>query len=79
MTPIEKFLDLLINIQIWSVVKLFILFALGLYLVFAYMVIREVNLMSRTIQGVFNLPIKIIAWLNLLLAVLVFIFSLVVL
>lgn len=79
MTPIEELFSKLMEIQIWSVVKVFVLIALGLYLVFAFMVIREVDLMNRTLQGVFNLPIKIIAWIHLIFAVFVFLLALIIL
>jgi hypothetical protein len=76
MTPIETLLYQLININIWFVVKILFLFALGLYLVFATIVIREVDLMNRTLTGVFNLPIKIIAWIHLALSILIFLVAL---
>jgi hypothetical protein len=75
MTPIEQFFDQLLNIQVWSVVKVFILLALALYIVFAVVVIRQVKLMNRTLKGVFNLPISLIAWLHLGLALFVFVLS----
>jgi hypothetical protein len=79
MTPIEVLFEQLITINIWLIVKLVVLFALGLYLVFAAMVIREVDLMNRTITGTFNLPIKIVAIIHLLLAILVFVLAVVIL
>ncbi|MFC1711008.1 DUF5657 family protein [Patescibacteria group bacterium] len=79
MTPIENIFNLVINIQIWSVVKILYLFALGIYLVFAIMVLREVDLMNRTLKGVFNLPIKLVAWIHLIFAVLVFLLALIIL
>lgn len=78
MTPIETIIFFLINnVSIWLVAKIFILFALILYLVFSIMVIKEVDLMNKTITGVYNLPIKLIAWLHLLLALSVFIVALI--
>jgi len=79
MTPIENFLQTIININIWTVVKVFILIGLGLYIIFSFIVLKEVNLMNKTLKGVFNLPIKIIAWLHLVLAISVFILALIVL
>ena len=79
MTPIEEILQLIININVWTVVKVFVLIALGLYIIFGFVIMREVNLMNKTLTGVFNLPIKIIAYLYLIFSVLVFILALIVL
>lgn len=74
---IEDIFDQLLNLSIWVVAKVFVLIALGLYIAFAVMVLREVSLMNRTLKGVFNLPITIIAWLHLVFALLIFVFALV--
>lgn len=81
MTPVEQFLDFILNFQlnIWSVVKILILFALAFYIVFAGLVIREVNLMTKTLKGIFDLPIKLIAILQLIFSILVFMLALVIL
>ena len=79
MTPIEEVLNYILTIQVWSVVKLAVLITLGLYLIFGLMIIREVDLMNKTIIGVFNLPIKIIAWLHFLFALFIFILAIIIL
>ncbi|OGD53449.1 hypothetical protein A3J78_00180 [Candidatus Beckwithbacteria bacterium RBG_13_35_6] len=79
MIPIEELLNKLLNVEIWSVVKVLFLLALGLYLLFALMIIKEVDLMSKTIKGVFNLPLKLIAFLHFCLSVAVFILAFVIL
>ena len=79
MMPIEGILQAIVNIDVWIVVKIFILIALGLYIIFGFIMVREVDLMNRTLKGVFNLPIKIIAWLHLIFAIGVFTLALVIL
>ena len=79
MTSIEEILQAIININVWIIVKAFVLIGLGLYIIFSFIVLREVNLMNRTLKGVFNLPIKIIACLYLIFSVLVFILALIIL
>lgn len=79
MITIEDIVASLFNLNIWSVIKIFILAALILYLIFSIIIIREVKLMNRTLKGVFNLPITIIAWLHFGLACLIFILALVIL
>lgn len=77
MTPIEELLINLINVDIWLVAKILVLVALGLYLLFALMIIKEVDLMNKTLKGIFNLPLRLIAILHFGLAVLVFIIALI--
>lgn len=79
MTPIEQILQNLVQISIWSVVKIFVLIALFLYIIFAFLVVREVDLMDKTVKDIFNLPLRIISLLHLLFAILVFILGLIVL
>jgi hypothetical protein len=79
MTPIEEFLAILININFWNIAKILVLLALSLYFLFALMIVREVNLMNRTLIGVFNLPVRIIAWLHLIFSLVVFSLALVIL
>lgn len=79
MTPIENFLNLLLGINVWIIVKIFILLGLGLYITFAFIVTREVDLMNRTLNGFFSLPIKIISWLHFLFSILIFLLALIVL
>jgi len=79
MTPIEEILQLIININIWTVVKIFVLIALGLYIIFSFIVVKEANLMNKTLKGVFNLPIKIISLIHLVFSILVFILAIIVL
>jgi hypothetical protein len=81
MMPIEKLFQALLNVDfnIWLGVKICVLLALGLYILFAFVVVRQADLMSKTLNGALNLPIKIIAWLLLFLTLAVFILALVVL
>lgn len=55
--------------QIWWVVKLFYLLGLLMYLIFAIVLVRQVGLMSRTLNGSIELPIKWLARLHLLVSV----------
>jgi hypothetical protein len=79
MTPIDTFINFILNIQILGIVKIGFLIAIGLYLIFSFMIVKEVELMNRTITGIFNLPVKIIAWFNFILAVLILIIAIIIL
>lgn len=58
------------------IVKLFYLLAIGLYGVFAFMMIRQVQQMTSTVRGVMNLPLQIMVWVHLLLVIGVFLITL---
>lgn len=75
----EQLLSIITNISMWSIVKIFVLLACLLYIAFAWVVIRQVALMSKALDGMINLPLKLIARGQLILAVIVFLVALVIL
>ncbi len=66
-------------LPVWGIAKILVLIALGIYLIFALVVIRQVGIMTKTLEVGFELPIKMIALVHLLFAVGVFILGLVIL
>lgn len=67
MTPFERLVEYLANFSFhlsWVLKGLF-LFGMLFYLAFGVIVIRQVGLMSKTLEGSLDLPIKIIAWIHL--------------
>jgi len=77
--PFEKFIDFLLSFSIWDLVKGVFCFTSLLYIFFSLVVVRQVGLMLKTLEVQFEWPIRILSWLNLFLAVFVFIASLLVL
>lgn len=75
----DNFIKAILNISIWAVAKILILFALVIYLIFAVVVIRQVNAMTKVISGQLNMPLKILSWLHLLLTILVILVCIVIL
>jgi hypothetical protein len=69
----------LTNIAIWPIVKIFFLFGLGLYIIFALVVVRQVQLMTKTIHMSFEIPVKFLVGVHFLFAVAVFLLALVIL
>ena len=61
---------------IWLLVKIAFLFAGLIYLVFAGVVVRQVYLMTTTLQVGFEMPIRALAWAHLFLAIGAFLFVL---
>ena len=72
MTPAENFIQFLVKIiptlSIWLLVKILFIIGLVLYFAFALIVIRQVGLMGKTLDGEFNLPLKFVAWVHLIIS-----------
>lgn len=64
---------------VWEVAKFLLLFGILLYLVFAVLVIRQVQLMTRTLTGEMDQVVRILSWVHFGLAVAIFLLALVVL
>lgn len=69
----------ILGISVWLIAKIFILFALAIYLVFAVVVIRQVNLMIATVEVGFETPIRLLAWGHFLFSVGIFILAILIL
>ncbi|MEK7550961.1 MAG: DUF5657 family protein [Patescibacteria group bacterium] len=67
------------GISILVIAKIFALIGLGIYIIFALVIVRQVNLMVATIEVGFEFFIKIIAWAHLIFAIFVFITALLIL
>lgn len=81
MTPADRFLQFLAVLVVnpWILLKGLFLVAFLLYIAFAVIVVRQVKLMSQTLNGVLNLPLKLIAWVHLLVALIAFVLALIIL
>lgn len=66
----------MINIPFLGILKAFVLLGAGVYIVFAGVVVKQVQIMTATIKVGLEGPIKIISYLHFLFAVLVFLFAL---
>lgn len=77
--PLDDLFQYLINFNFWILAKIFILTALGLYFLFAFVIIKEVNLMTRTVKSILTLPLKIISWVHLALVLLIFTLAVIIL
>ena len=79
MTIDEILQNLINNFSVWTILKLLILFALVIYLVFAVVVIRQVKLMTNTFKTGYETWLRIVSWLHLILVVIIFLGALVLL
>ena len=69
----------LFNLDVWTLLKWPFLLLFLLYLAFAFIVVRQVGLMSRTLNGVLDTQLKLITWLHLLVSLFVFALALIIL
>lgn len=69
----------LLNLDIWGIVKWFYLFAFGLYLAFTLIVLRQIEVMIRTLNGNLELPLRVIGWFLVAMAVVALVVAFVVL
>ncbi len=67
------------GISVWLVVKVAALILLGMYLIFSLVVVRQIKLMTTTLSIGFEAPIKMLGYIHLAFAVLVFLAALIIL
>ncbi len=68
-----------IGLSLWFFAKVAVLFGLLIYIIFTVVVIKQVNLMTATLELGHEREVKIISVLHLVFAVLVFLLALVIL
>lgn len=67
------------GITIWSVLKILIIILLAIYVVFSYVIVRQVQLMTDTLVIGFEKQLKFLAFVHFLFAIAVLIFSIIIL
>lgn len=67
---------LILGFSVWFFVKLLLLFGIAVYLVFAVVVIRQVGLMTETVDMPFDPTLRTLAWAHLIFAMSVFLIAL---
>jgi len=65
-----------LNIDVWLIVKIVYLLAIGLYALFATVVVRQVSLMTRALKEKTNPSLRLLSWFHLGFAGLVFLIAL---
>lgn len=69
----------IIGISVWGVVKIGILIILALYIIFAFVVVRQVQLMTATLEVGFESQLKFLSFMHFLFAIGVLIFAFIIL
>lgn len=58
----ENILETIFHFNIWLIVKFFVLLALGIYVIFSFIVVRQVKLMTEVVAGIMTNLLRILAW-----------------
>ncbi len=75
----EQFFNTILNIDIWQIGKGFVLIGLLVYIIFAFVVVRQVKLMTEVVSGILTGFLRLVAWFLFFFSIFVFIFVLLVL
>lgn len=65
-----------LNFQLLDLVKILFLLAIGVYSIFALVLIKQVSIMTSTLEIGFEVILKIVSYLHFIGAILVFLFAL---
>lgn len=68
-----------VGVTIWAIIKIFIIILLSLYIIFAFVIIRQVQLMTTTLEVGFESALKFLAFAHFICAIVVLIFSILIL
>lgn len=77
--PVDNLFRFLFGVDPWGILKVPVLFALLLYVVFAVVVVKQVHMMTETLCDQLELPLKIVAAIHLAGAIFVFVLALIIL
>lgn len=63
------------SLSIWPIIKILVIILLAIYIIFSYVIVRQVQLMTDTLVIGFEKQLKFLAFLHFLFAIAVLIFS----
>jgi hypothetical protein len=75
----EDLIATILKIDIWAIAKIFVLVGLAVYCVFAFIVVRQVKLMTVVVSGIMTAGLRFVSWIFFLFSLFVFLFVLVML
>ena len=77
-SPFDNLLQLILSVQVWQIAKILVSFGLFLYIIFAFVVVKQVSVMTETLQQL-ELPLKIVSTLYLIFVIFVFLLAIAIL
>ena len=72
----DNIINTILHIDIWGIAKLFVLIGLAVYAVFAFIVVRQVKLMTDVVSGILTGSLRFVSWVLFLFSVFIFLFVL---
>lgn len=79
-TPdLNNFLNFVFAVSPWMILKVLVCFSFLLYIMFALVIVKQVNLMTQTLGGQLELPLKLIAAIHLAGAIFIFVLAIMIL
>ena len=66
-------------ISIWPIIKIFVIILLVIYIVFSYVIVRQVQLMTDTLVIGFEKQLKFLSFVHFLFAIGVLVFAVIIL
>lgn len=72
----DNLINTIANFNIWAIGKFFILVGLAVYAIFAFVVVRQVKLMTEVVSGILTHSLRIVSWIFFLFSVSVFFLAL---
>ena len=72
----DNLINSILNFNIWSIGKIFVLIGLAVYVVFAFIVVRQVKIMTEVVSGIMTGFLRFISWIFFLFSIAVFVFVL---
>lgn len=67
--------NVLLSISIWNIAKVFVSFTLILYVLFALLVVKQIFLMTETLNGQLELPLKVVGLVHFFGAIFILFFA----
>jgi hypothetical protein len=69
----------IMDISTWEIVKWFVVFGEVIYIIFAFVIVRQVKVMLETLDIGFAYPVRLISYLHFLFALGIIILSVIIL
>lgn len=69
----------IIGVSVWLIAKILVLIALAIYSIFAFVVLRQIQLMTDTLEVGFEAPVRMLGISHLIFSLVIFVLALIIL
>ncbi|MEJ2441782.1 MAG: hypothetical protein P8Y06_02590, partial [Patescibacteria group bacterium] len=67
----------IIGVSVWLIIKVLVLLGLAIYAIFALVVLRQIQLMTDTLEVGFETPVRLLGVVHLAFSLLIFVLALI--